>query len=399
MKKILYIISYIPLRKAEGPQGPKNLTYNLLKYLSNRHELDLLILSSDEYDHKNEIIKEFPDIKNYRHFKTITGMQRSIFRLLSLIKGYPLSLGEYRNRSIELYIAENYRNYDIVHYDYFLLANLFEITCGKIPSLLYSHDAYSLFHKYSCENTRNLFYYLLYKIKELTFRHLERKFYEQVSKVVTVSDIDTSHLVHNNIHNVVTVPIPVSDTFSNTKKEKGGPQGLLIVAPYFTESDIFLAKEFISGYLDRIKRTCDFDEIVVWGKYILDFPFTKKYQDISFINYVEDYVGFLNRDWVYVYLKNVGSGMHTKLQEAMALGLPVVGFSNLLAPLGAKNGEHFFSCDSLDEIYNRIVELAGDPGKRSKMGRSAREFVRKTFDPEVIGRKIDGIYSEFLNEK
>jgi glycosyltransferase involved in cell wall biosynthesis len=68
-----------------------------------------------------------------------------------------------------------------------------------------------------------------------------------------------------------------------------------------------------------------------------------------------------------------------KLVQFMSLGLPVIATpigSNLEIVEDGKNG---FFADSPDEWYARLVQLAGDPAMRARLGKAARETVLARF--------------------
>ena len=80
--------------------------------------------------------------------------------------------------------------------------------------------------------------------------------------------------------------------------------------------------------------------------------------------------------------------------EAMSRGIPVVsssippiaevvedGESGYLAPVGDVAG-----------FAERLARLAADPPMRSKMGARAQERVKTLFSPEVVGRRLMGVY-------
>ena len=86
------------------------------------------------------------------------------------------------------------------------------------------------------------------------------------------------------------------------------------------------------------------------------------------------------------------------IAEAMAAGKPVIG-----TPIGSTaemivHGEtgYIVPLEPIDEIANKIVELAKDPIQSGRMGHRGRKYAEKAFDVERHVQKIQDIYERLL---
>lgn len=395
--KILFIVSYIPLSKALGPQGPKNLTTQILKYLVDKFQIDLVVLSNDEVSYHDEINKSFIKLNSYKHIHIENNLKVNINRLESFFKLIPLTIGNYKSKELTNYIEKNINLYDIVHFDYYLLAANFFITQNKIPTVLYSHDAYSLYYHYALKDADNIFDKLKLRIKKYFFQNLERKYFNKVNRVLTVSPVDSSFLTSNGVKNVNTLPIPINNNNNNLSK-KDNKCTVLLVCPYVSVSDKKLTDNFIKEYLDKLILSININKIIFFSHKSYDIKINFSNEKIEFINFVNDYESFLNQDLIYVYLRYVGSGLHTKLQDAMQFKLPIVAFSNLLLSLGGSNKEEYYACNDLKEMYNYIILLSNDRKERDRIGNNALTFARKNFDLKSIGDQLVKIYNNTIED-
>ena len=82
------------------------------------------------------------------------------------------------------------------------------------------------------------------------------------------------------------------------------------------------------------------------------------------------------------------------MQQAMALGLPVVGFEVSFGGLGVENGKHCFICRNMDELTICVMALAGQRDLRKAVGIAASVHVRERFSIERIGEEMLSLYKE-----
>jgi glycosyltransferase involved in cell wall biosynthesis len=100
---------------------------------------------------------------------------------------------------------------------------------------------------------------------------------------------------------------------------------------------------------------------------------------VRHIEYVDDYADFLDRDWIYVYPRQCGSGLQTKLQQAMALGLPVTAFPISFGGVGRESGDQCNVCRSHEEMAEWVETMLVKPAERCRIGLNAAPYVRSNF--------------------
>jgi polysaccharide biosynthesis protein PslH len=114
---------------------------------------------------------------------------------------------------------------------------------------------------------------------------------------------------------------------------------------------------------------------------------------------VEDMRAWLtsSRVWAGPFLD--GTGIKTKLLEAMAADLPCV-----VTPLGHRGLDDIRSNDQLlvgtseDELAAHLVAVLADDALARRIGRRGGEYVRPRYDWDAVGRMYDGLYEEVLSE-
>jgi glycosyltransferase involved in cell wall biosynthesis len=117
---------------------------------------------------------------------------------------------------------------------------------------------------------------------------------------------------------------------------------------------------------------------------------------VEHIDYVQDYADFLDQDWVYIYPQKAGSGLQTKMQQAMALGLPVVGYDVSFGGLSVESGKHCFICNSSNDMTSYVLGLVGDGDLRREIGLAAVKLVRENFSIKRVGSHMISLYHEAI---
>jgi len=113
---------------------------------------------------------------------------------------------------------------------------------------------------------------------------------------------------------------------------------------------------------------------------------------------VEDLRPYRNRARVFVSPVRLGSGLRTKVLEAMASGLPVVSTSLGMAGIEAQTGVNCLIADTPD-LFTRSVEwLLTDRGLSARMARKARDLIEKKHALEIGMKRFEHILQSVIQE-
>ncbi len=105
---------------------------------------------------------------------------------------------------------------------------------------------------------------------------------------------------------------------------------------------------------------------------------------IKFYGYLEDPRTIIKATDIYFAPILYGTGIKTKVVEAMAMGMVVVTNSIGAEGLDVKNGEELFICDSVEELVFCVQNILKDNGKRSKISQQARKYAVENHDWERV---------------
>lgn len=110
---------------------------------------------------------------------------------------------------------------------------------------------------------------------------------------------------------------------------------------------------------------------------------------------VKEYVDDIKEEYekadVFIFPVKFGGGTNFKLLEAMASGVPVVGFSEKIENLGALDKVHFLAAENKEDFLRKINSIFQDEDLRNKIAKNARGLIEKNYEWEKIGKKMNSI--------
>lgn len=409
--KILYILPYLPV---PPNSGNKNLIFGLLKYINHNADFDVIMLSESTTEDSSQTTdlfkREFPNAGRVMVFAKPTGWKRRFQRIRYLLQGLHPALGNYVNSELWNWVhrATNDQTYDLVHFDMFHTV-IYQDAVKFTPCILIASDAYSMAaatariynHKFK-ELLSNL-------IQEKLLKRMEIKYYPRFDAVCSVSPKDAEYLSRLTgmpiIHNV---GIAVSDDYVKrpithfiSEKSKDRKVKLLLTGSlsHAVVADGVIG--FIEKTLPVLRRQYAYLEVTILGKGATPELKTciARQIGVDYLDFVDDYAAFLEQDWIYVYPQRCGSGLQTKLQQAMALGLPVVGYEISFGGLKVINGEHAFICKDEEQLARSVLHLLSSRDARIKMGKAAAYHTREFFSINNVGKKTMDIYKGLFGSK
>lgn len=158
------------------------------------------------------------------------------------------------------------------------------------------------------------------------------------------------------------------------------------------------ARFFIREIFPLIKKRCHAAKFTVAGRNpsMRLTALARSVADVSLTGYAPDMGEHLSRAAVFAAPLRAGSGLRTKIVEAMAWGLPVVATPRSLEGIPARDGSEVVVARSSEEFALRVAELLSDGAARSSIGGAARRMVEEKFSQEALSCQIENIYEEIL---
>lgn len=151
--------------------------------------------------------------------------------------------------------------------------------------------------------------------------------------------------------------------------------------------------EWIRDVLPRVRAAIGDVPVVLWGKGVNAIRAARIARNVTLVEEVDDYIGFLRDVAIVVYPQRCGAGIQTKVQQAMACRRAVVARPMNIEPLGATSGVECFASDNNAEMAEQIALLWQDELARERMGCAASQLIAARFSRAAVGKRLEDIYA------
>ncbi len=285
-------------------------------------------------------------------------------------------------------------NFELIHAQFFRMAQ-YIIKYTNKRKVLDCADSYWLNLSRRSRLDRGLSWPLL-KVEANRVRTYETKIAEWFDRVTMVSPLDKECIIsENNNLPVSVVPMGVDLDYYQPNRHKDQELNLLFTGTikYFPNKDAVLF--FYNRIYPLIKSAIpDNVKFYVVGNYPpRSIAELTSNGDIIVTGHVEDIRPYFDKSTVFVCPLRSGSGMQTKLLEAMAMGVPIVTTSmGATAIVDAVAGKDIIIADDVKSFAKEVIRLLKDKDLRCNIAQNARKLVEEKYNWRLIVDNLNEIY-------
>ena len=206
--------------------------------------------------------------------------------------------------------------------------------------------------------------------------------YKQADAVIVVSNLDQELLLKQNEH-LKTFIVPNIISFE-PQIQNLDTKNLIFVGGYKWFPNVDGIVWFVENIWPAVKARVEDATLSIIGSHpTLEVEELGKFPDVKVLGYVPDTVPYFEKAAISIAPLRYGGGMKGKVNEAMALGLPVVTTTVGAQGLNAVSGQHLFIADSPDEFTEALVKLLENPAYRLEIGLAGQQHNATLCAPEV----------------
>jgi len=380
--------------------GGQTRWYNIIKYLSHNHEITLYSLIKEDNEKRfiPELRKYCKKVRVFKRSKT-PWTARNLF--LTIFGTYPLlvvrNLSPREKRALKEELTDN--KYDLIHAETFYVMP--HIPETSVPSILVEQTIEYQVYKHYVDNEVPWLLRPLFMIDVMKLKFWEQYYWKKTDRLVAVSEEDRK-VMRELIPGIKVDIIPNgvdSAYFANYKVARKDPPRILYGAANFKWLQNVEAVEFLVEHIwPTIQKKSK--NAVLWivgtsiPRKIIDMA--NKNPRIEITESIPDVRDALKAASVIIVPVKGPGGTRLKMLEALAAGSPVVSTSVGAAGLNLVHKRHAMISDNPKELARYTLELLGKPILARMIGRNGREYVKKHFDWEVLGKLHDEIYKEIV---
>lgn len=223
----------------------------------------------------------------------------------------------------------------------------------------------------------------LLRLRYLQVRQVERKMVQNTAQVAFISQRDRAAILGDNSQAAV-IPNGIELAYWTRRSHSPEPNCLIFtgVMDYAPNEDAAL--HLIDLILPHIRPHVPDLKVIIAGRNPSAAlrERAQQYPDVQVTGFVDDMRDYLEKATVFVAPLRFGAGMQNKLQEALAMEVPIVTSSLGANGLSVEEGEELplYAADEAETFAKQVIQLLNQPAERLRLAQAGRRFAQKHFD-------------------
>jgi len=238
-------------------------------------------------------------------------------------------------------------------------------------------------------------------LRYLQVRQVERKMVQGTSHIAFISQRDRAAILGPTSQATV-IPNGIELDYW-TRRSHTPEENCLIftgVMDYAPNDDAAL--HLIDDILPHIRAHVPNLKVIIAGRN----PTTalreraQRYTDVVVTGFVEDMRDHLEKAAIFVAPLRFGAGMQNKLQEALAMEVPIVTTSIAAQGLQVEAGEEapLYVADADEAFAKQVVQLLNQPAEQARLAKAGRQFAQKHFEWTRSARQLEQMCVEAMED-
>jgi len=389
--KILMLTPYLPYPLHSGGQ---TRSYNLIKNLSQKHEITLFsfIRNTDEEKYLPELTKYCKSVKVFLRRKAWS----PINILLSGFTVYPFLVCIYLSTELKNAIARaiDTEKFDLIHAETFYVMPTIPVT--HIPIILVEQTIEYAVYKHYVDHFRFRPLVPLLNIDVRKIKYWETYFWKKATRVIAVSASDQKEMLKlapgldiGIVPNGVDYPWLQTGKFVTTH-----PPTVLYVGNFKWLQNTEAVEVLVREVWPLIVKGIPNATLKIVGRGMDNRVRSLQNQSVVIDENVEDIrSAYQNADLTVVTLKGPG-GTRLKILEAMASGVPIISTSVGVEGLNIIPGKHALVTNDFKKMANSAIALLKNKSQAKELSKNSQQFVKTHFSWDAISHQLEKIYGQ-----
>ncbi len=387
---------YVPYPPSSGGQIR---TFNLIKYLSKKHEITLVALYKNEKEKKYE-----REIKKYCKEVFLCKRPSSPWQVDNILKtifsAYPFLI--VRNTSSEarekIKALLEKKKFDVIHAEtFYVMPHLPPTTT---PILLVEQTIeYKVYQHFV--NTLPFFVRPFFYLDILKLRHWERFFWRKAKMVATVSKYDRNEILklEKNLKIIIVGNAAGDEMFKIKKKIQSEKKKLFFIGNFSWLQNTEAAHFILDKIYPLLKKRKDI-QFIIAGQRSYEKIGEKDMKNLKVIDLEMESAEKVEELYAeaYAFISPIlgPGGTRLKLLAAMASRTPIISTPQGVEGLGLKDGYSVLVAKTPAEFVKKINLILDNPSLYRKIQNAAYSRALKFFTWKSIAHELEKVYSQIV---
>lgn len=396
--KILMLTPYLPYPLLSGGQIR---TYNLLKKLSQKHQITLfaLIKSEEEKQYVQELEKYCHKVRVFKRSEkpfTLRNIFKTIFSSFPFLVIRNQAIGSLE--AVKKEIANE--KYDLIHAETFYMMP--HIPNCQIPIILVEQTIEYLGYE-SYAKKAPFFLRPLLNIDVKKIHHWEKHYWQKAKRLIVMSEEDRQFIGKELNKEKIDVVANGVDTkwFAQKSRSLNERPTILSVGTFKWLPNIEAVDFLVEKIWPLIKQKVANAQLLIVGNAPTNkvIAYGQNDPQITVAGRIEDIREAFQSAHVLLAPVFSGKGTRYKILEAMASGTPVVASKIAVEGLNIKDGQDVLTSNDAQTLADLTVQVLNDKNLWQTLSANGKKFVSQHYDWELISQELDKIYQEIGDQK
>jgi glycosyltransferase involved in cell wall biosynthesis len=372
---------------------------NLIRVLSARHRIDLLsFLREDDAAHL-----DWP--RQYCATLTTITIERPGLapRVANALSSYLWGNQLHHRRRFQGALREGLesRRWDVLHFEGPFSAGLLPRGL-PVPRVLSMHDSWTLRCRemLQCPHSwRQKTFYTVLTYHEPRYERLVYPRFDRCT-VVAAPDLEEVRRVVPNCKAEL-IPYGTDTKYFHPVAVQKEPHTLVFHSHLGYPPNIEAALEFAKDIFPRIRKECP-DAVF----HLVGASPVEKVRQLASRPGIRISVDLLDlraavcSAGVYVCAIRHGTGLKSKVLEAMAMRMPIVAYHpGSTVGIDCVYGQHLLAAETPEQFAGHVLDLLSHPEKADRIAQAGRELVEEKYSWESRGRAYEQLYQRIIEER
>jgi sugar transferase (PEP-CTERM/EpsH1 system associated) len=387
--KILFVTPRFPYPLLRGDQF---IPYHRLRILSQRHEITLLTLYHSAWELEN-IDRIRPYCKaiypvHLPKWQSLINVGKGLFTSQLPLQACYYFSSKFQQQ-LDSILAAN--KFDVVHAFMMRIAPYFHhIHTPKIIELIDSMQL-NLERRVALESFPKR---LIFQKELRRVTHYERDLPNLFNNLVVVSEKDAQLIPSERVK---VIPFGIDTEFFSLQKQPPIEPTLIFSGNMSYAPNIHAVKWFVELCLPIIQQTIpDVKLLIAGANPTTEVRSLEQKKGVIVTGFVKSMPETLKKAKIAIAPMQSGSGMQSKILEAMASGLPIVTTTLGLGSLSANPDKEILIADSPEDFAKATITLLQNSDLARKIRNLARQFVVNKYSWEFSANQVENLYNHIM---